>query len=504
MSELRKPGGLEWLALALVLALALGLRLYKADTALWYDEIYTVVNSIRLPFSELIASYESLNNHMLYSLSAKLSVAALGESEVSVRLPAILFGVGSIFVQWRISRRITGPVAALIVALLLTLSYHHVWFSQNARGYTGLLFFTSAATLAFINGMERPGWKTWTVYGLLVAAAMYMHMSAGFFFVAHGAVYAFMLGRRLLARTEEGQSTRWPGMSTILPVYGVALSIVVTLFLYAPIIGKALQTVGEVAEASNSEGGAALAEWRNPLRAVAEIGASISSMGPLVPFILVGAVLVLAVGLRSLWKRHALLTAIYVVHVPLAMVLLYLVGVRIWPRYFFVDIGFIFMALVEGVFVWSGMIARWFALSRRWPGAASTIAWVGVAAMTAISIGLLVRNYAYPKQDYVGARDYVLAHAAPEDRIAAVALAGYSYRNYYAPRWDVVENSGDMERLRANTAGVMWVLMAFPHQTQAGRPDVAAELKQHFDEVATFPGTLGDGAIWVYRSREAR
>ena len=161
MNQGRQVSQREWGALALILALALGLRLFKADASLWYDEIFTVVNYVRLPTAQLVGVFDSLNNHMFYSLLAQLSVGILGENPLALRLPAILFGVGSIFVQWRIARRMMGAPGALIVALLLALSYHHVWFSQNARGYTGLLFFCSAATLAFVKGLEKPGWRIW-------------------------------------------------------------------------------------------------------------------------------------------------------------------------------------------------------------------------------------------------------------------------------------------------------------------------------------------------------
>lgn len=504
VNGVRTIHGREWGALALILALALGLRLFKADAPLWYDEIFTLINFVRLPTADLIASYDSLNNHMLYSLGAQAAIAVLGENPLALRLPAILLGVGSIFVQWRISRRFTGAVPSLIVALLLAVSYHHVWFSQNARGYTGLLFFTSWATLLFIKGLERPGWKIWTGYGLLVAAAMYMHMSAGFFFVAHGVVYAGMLTARWVRQDGAGATgPGWPGLTTLGPVYGIGLSVVVTLALYAPIIGQAAQTIGEVSQASSSAKGAALAEWRNPLRAVQEIGASISSAGPLVPVILVGAVLVLAVGVVALYRRAPLLTAIYVLHVPLAMIVLYFAGVRIWPRYFFVDIGFIMMALVEGVIGWSAIVAPRLSFRGRPIADARWYVHLGFVIMLLVSVRLLVPNYLHPKQDFTAARDLVRRFAAPTDSIAAVGLAAYAYREYYAPEFLTVETGEDLARLRQETRGATWLIMAFPHQTMKARPDVADELAAHFDEMDDFSGTLGDGGVWTYRSKDA-
>lgn len=487
-------------ALAFILALALALRLFKAGASLWYDEIFTVVNFVRLPAAQLIGTFDSLNNHMLYSLLAQLSVGALGENPLSLRLPAILFGVGSIFVQWRIARRMMGAPGALVVALLLALSYHHVWFSQNARGYTGLLFFCSAATLAFIKGLERPGWRIWAGYGLLVAAAMYTHMSAGFFFVAHGVVYMWMASRAVLRHGAGAQ----PGLVNWGPIFGISLSVIVTLALYAPVIQQALSTITEVSQASAAPGGAALAEWRNPMRAVQEIGRSIASAGALVPVILFGAVLVLIAGVIDLYRRSPVLVAIYVVHVPLAMLLLNIIGVRIWPRYFFVDIGFIFMAIVEGVYVWSRIIAGRLYWNHKPIVDAPWIARVGVVLMLVVSVVLLVPNYLHPKQDFTGARDFLRDYAKPGDNIAAVGLAGYAYKHYYAPEFTVVETGAELERLRLATKGHTWVVLAFPNQTLNARPDVKAELSAHFTDMDTFKGTLGDGEVWTLISKDSQ
>ena len=47
-------------------------------------------------------------------------------------------------------------VHTLAAAGLLTVSYHHVWFSQNARAYTALLFFTLIATTLCLRMCRAP------------------------------------------------------------------------------------------------------------------------------------------------------------------------------------------------------------------------------------------------------------------------------------------------------------------------------------------------------------
>ena len=78
----------DWLWLGGILGLAAVLRAINLDAGLWYDEIVTLVESVRLPTSELVTSYKSFNSHILFSLEAQACIALLGESAWSLRLPA--------------------------------------------------------------------------------------------------------------------------------------------------------------------------------------------------------------------------------------------------------------------------------------------------------------------------------------------------------------------------------------------------------------------------------
>ena len=148
---------------------------------------------------------------MFYSLQAKAAVELFGESAWALRLPALLMGMASLVLIWWLARAEVGRGAALVTLLLLTLSYHHVWFTQNARGYTGLLTWTTAATILMITGLRRPRWDVWTLYGLCLAAGMYTHLSAGFFFVAHGVIFADLLIGAVLLRPHGQVARSYPG-----------------------------------------------------------------------------------------------------------------------------------------------------------------------------------------------------------------------------------------------------------------------------------------------------
>ena len=71
---------------------------------LWYDEIVTLTDFVRRPAHELFVSFGSLNNHLAFTWLAKASTAAFGEAPWSLRLPAAILGLFSIWAVWRLIR----------------------------------------------------------------------------------------------------------------------------------------------------------------------------------------------------------------------------------------------------------------------------------------------------------------------------------------------------------------------------------------------------------------
>ena len=476
--------------LAAVLALALALRLYRVDAPLWYDEVFTLVHFVRERWGDLVVDFSSLNNHMFYSLQGKASVALFGESAWALRLPAVLFGVASLGVTWAIWRVPAGRVAALFAVFLLAISYHHVWFSQNARGYTGLLFWTSLATLLLVEGLRRPGWGRATGYGLCVAAGMYTHLSAGFFFASHALVYA---AAWIVRRS--GGLRDYPGLADIRPFAGFVIGGAVTMLLHLPLFGQVLAAMSKVSSGKSSS---SMAEWSNPLRMVQEIAGSLDQLGALGPVVLLAALLVIGVGLVVLARRAPLLVAIYALSIPLALALLLALDFRIWPRYFFVDIGFVFVCVAAGAVTLAGWFSRLIGLPRIEP----YVFVAGAAIAAAASVMLLARNYLAPKQDFAGAVALVEADRAPGDTATSLGLASEPLSTYFAPGWPVAASRADLVALEAQ-GGRVWVVTGFDDKGEADQADAFARLQRDYVLVRSFEGTLGGGEVKVYRSRAA-
>src|SRR5262245_30195631 len=81
----RPAWGYEAIVLAGILAAATAARIHGLNEGLWLDEILTVVHYARAPFGEIITTYESQNQHFLFSLLAHTSFLLFGESPWALR-----------------------------------------------------------------------------------------------------------------------------------------------------------------------------------------------------------------------------------------------------------------------------------------------------------------------------------------------------------------------------------------------------------------------------------
>lgn len=184
-------------ALLAIVLVASALRLPTLGVqSLWFDEAATW-GQVNGTFADIIYRTSADNYPPLYNILAWLAVQGLGDSEWVLRLPAALLGVANVWLLYALGRRIAGPTAGLIAALLLALSGFHLWHSQEARMYTLLAFAATAAGWAAIDAIERAGWRSATLLALAGTALMYSHPYGALTFagIGLGAVLV-VVGRR--------------------------------------------------------------------------------------------------------------------------------------------------------------------------------------------------------------------------------------------------------------------------------------------------------------------
>ncbi|MBV1903803.1 MAG: hypothetical protein KUG58_09230, partial [Marinosulfonomonas sp.] len=180
------------------------------------------------------------------------------------------------------------------------------------------------------------------------------------------------------------------------------------------------------------------------------------------------------------------------VHIVLTLVLLLALGMRIWPRFFFADIGFILLLIVLGV----RMVSTWISTV---VGARSGVVFVAASvAMIAISCALAVRNYTTPKQNLAGAYELVQATRKGDDRVFAVGQAAALFTGYFGADWGVIMNDADYQKASASK-GPMLFVVAFPARSFRAVPLLDKDTEAGMTLVRRFAGTLGDGAVLVFR-----
>ena len=478
----------EWRVLCGLLVVALGLRLWALNSCLWFDEVLTLVDFVRLPLGELVTAFPSQNQHMLFSLLAHWSIGVFGEHAWALRLPAVAFGVASVWALFLLGRSLLGARAALLACALMTVSYHHVWFSQNARGYTGLLFFATLATWLWIECRACRTWPWHIAYAITVALGMWTHLTMVFVPIAHAVLH----GIDALLRAGRGDGRRVIADS-VRPVAAWLLAGSLTLQLYALSLPEFLRTgLHEVSLES---------EWTNPLWVITESVRSLQiGFGALV--VVLGGLGVAVIGWISLARRDWMAASALVLPPVLGGGLMVALGHNLWPRFFFFSMGFALLIAIHGTMSAPGLLLG--ALSRLPAGLPrpATIGLVLTGVMIAASALSLPRVYALPKQDFTGARDFVETARRAGDGVVAVGLAGVAYRRYFAPQWVQAETPEQLDDVRRSHAAV-WLVYTIPVELKAYRPEIWKVVDRDFETVKVFPGTLGGGEVHVCREKHS-
>lgn len=466
--------------LGAILALALVLRLIGLNGPLWYDEILTLETHLGLPWQDMMRSY-SMNHHYLYSMEAKAAMALLGSDPWVLRLPALIFGLAGIAATWFLARDVAGAALAHLTALLLALSYHHIWFSQNARGYTELAFFATLAMILFLRGLERPGLWAWLGFAALMALSVFTHLTGALFFVAVGLVWLGVLAQAARTRKRKPGLFLWPFVACLI---GVAA----TVFLYLPILPSLMATIGDVSGTSAVD---AVPEYQNPLWTLGEtVRSAIGSIGGLtlaIAWVLIGLA---AWGGAKMEPRGRLFAVAVLVHILLTMGVLTALGMRIWPRFFFVDIGFLMILILAGIQALCRTIAV--AHTKKIFALASVV-------LVAVSGLLAVRNYTAPKQNLAGAWQEVQKIRLPGERIFAVGHAATVFETHFGADWGRIMDPDEYRKI-LDIPGPVILVLGFPQRVFSRIPELDHDLERGTVRlVHRFPGTLGDGAVLILK-----
>ena len=227
-----------WIASVVLTVLALGLRLYRLGfQALFLDEYGSWRISSVPGFGEFLRTvwlHEA--NPPLHFILLRAWMALFGDSEISLRMPSVLFGTATVWVMMRVAwdARFRGRFALFLAGLLPVVSPYALYYSQEARAYAMLLFLAALILLFVVRiwmAPERPAWGD--VVGLVATGlvAALTHYFALFPIVFAG-VAVFV--RRLGAIRRGGVGAAWEARSAV--AWGAAVVLSVAVFLMAVVL----------------------------------------------------------------------------------------------------------------------------------------------------------------------------------------------------------------------------------------------------------------------------
>ena len=166
-----------WLVCSLVVIAALIRFSGVHDLSFYGDEETTAFAAVSVldQGRPAVPSGMDYNRAPLYSYMAAATAVVVGEDqELSFRLPALVFGIASIFLIWLGTRRLLGVAVALVATLLLATSEWHAVTSGYARMYAPYLALFMCTAYCIIE------WSRTRALPILVLAIALFLLSSSF------------------------------------------------------------------------------------------------------------------------------------------------------------------------------------------------------------------------------------------------------------------------------------------------------------------------------------
>jgi len=144
----------------LIFLLGISIRLYNLGSHnLWFDEIASFVYSNRLSSCQLL--FHTSHGCNLYYILLKPWVMCFGSSEFSLRFLSMMFGSFSVLLIYRLGKELFNIKSGLLSAFILSISPIHIWYSQEARAYSLLIFLIMLIVYIYILALKKNKLYLW-------------------------------------------------------------------------------------------------------------------------------------------------------------------------------------------------------------------------------------------------------------------------------------------------------------------------------------------------------
>ncbi len=208
----------ETAAVAALTVAGLALRLIGlARQSIWVDECFTM--DYACTFTKLTREMIFLNiQGPFHAIILHAWTSVFGMSEYSLRLPEALVGAATIPLFWWALRPMGRPSVAVLGAALIALSPFHLWYSQEARNYSFLMFFAVLSMGIWLR-VETWTWTNWAAY--TATGILGLLSNLGFLFLlAAQAIWLVVTGDRR-HRLLKGAAVGWVVMALAISPWAI-------------------------------------------------------------------------------------------------------------------------------------------------------------------------------------------------------------------------------------------------------------------------------------------
>ncbi len=155
------------------------LRLYNLNyQSLWYDEIHTVIRSDSTNSIQSIVGYaenSDVDQPPAFFVYNHLTFKVFGVGEMGVRLGSVLLGILAIPVMYFLGREIINSESGVLAAVLTTVNYFHIYYSQEARFYTMTFLLSALSYLFLVRAFKYVRVVDFALYTLFSILLLYSH-----------------------------------------------------------------------------------------------------------------------------------------------------------------------------------------------------------------------------------------------------------------------------------------------------------------------------------------
>lgn len=169
----------------ILLLVALILRLINLNQSLWLDEAIVTVAVSKYSFWDFVTKYSMGDFHPPgYFAILWIWIKAFGATEISVRLPSVIFGVITVYLTYLIAQKVISIKMPLISGLFMTLSPLHIFYSQEARMYSLAALSATLSTFLLLK-IEDKSKKMFIFYVFSVILVLYSDYVTYFILPVH-------------------------------------------------------------------------------------------------------------------------------------------------------------------------------------------------------------------------------------------------------------------------------------------------------------------------------